>query len=96
LKDRLWRPDWEGVKLKRQKRGVFMTATLVKNSLIAQLDKLPYDLQLRVLDFAKALIPKGIQGKTLLRFEGAIPAEDLQLMSKAIEGGCEKVDTSEW
>lgn len=73
-----------------------MTATLVKNDLIAQLDKLPYGLQLRVLDFAKALIPKGIQGKTLLRFEGAIPAEDLQLMSKAIEEGCEKVDTDEW
>ena len=64
-----------------------MTATLMKNNLIAQLDKLPYNLQLRVLDYAKALIPKGIQGKTLLRFEGTIPAEDLQLMSKAIEEG---------
>jgi hypothetical protein len=31
-----------------------------------------------------------------LRFEGAIPAEDLQLMSKAIEEGCEKVDIDEW
>lgn len=73
-----------------------MTTASIKDNLLAQLDKLPYDLQLRVLDFVKALIPKGVVGKTLLRFEGAIPADDLQLMSKAIEEGCEKVDISEW
>ncbi|MDI6729165.1 MAG: hypothetical protein QMD44_09620 [Thermodesulfovibrionales bacterium] len=73
-----------------------MTTALIKDNLIAQLDKLPYDLQLRVLDFAKTLIPKGVDGKSLLRFEGAILADDLQLMSKAIEDGCEKVDIGEW
>ncbi len=73
-----------------------MTTALMKDSLIAQLDKLPYELQLRVLDFVKALIPKGVEGKSLLRFEGAILADDLHLMSKAIEESCEKVDVSEW
>lgn len=73
-----------------------MTATTIKDNLIAQLDKLPYNLQLRVLDFVKALIPKGVEGKSLLRFEGAIPVDDLQLISKAIEANCEKVDVSEW
>ena len=73
-----------------------MTNIAVKENIIAQLDKLPYALQLRVLDFAKAIIPKGVDGKSLLRFEGAIPADDLKLMSKAIEEGCEKVDISEW
>ncbi len=73
-----------------------MTTASLKDNLIAQLDKLPYDLQLRVLDFAKALIPKGVEGKSLLKFEKAIPPDDLQLMSKAIEEGCEKVDISEW
>ncbi|OHE59284.1 MAG: hypothetical protein A2Z47_07890 [Thermodesulfovibrio sp. RBG_19FT_COMBO_42_12] len=73
-----------------------MTTAFIKDNLIAQLDKLPYDLQLRVLDFARALVPKGIEGKGLLRFEGIIPADDLQLMSKAIEENCEKVDISEW
>jgi hypothetical protein len=73
-----------------------MTTTYVKDNLITQLEKLPYDLQLRVLDFVKSLIPKGVEGKSLLRFEGAIPADDLQLISKAIEEGCEKVDISEW
>jgi hypothetical protein len=70
--------------------------TSIKDNLIAQLDKLPYDLQLRVLDFVKGLIPKGVDGKSLLRFEGTIPANDLELIAKAIEENCEKVDTSEW
>ena len=73
-----------------------MTTETIKDNLIAQIDKLPHDLQLRVLDFVKALAPKGVEGKSLLRFEGAIPADDLQLISKAIEEGCEKVDISEW
>jgi len=73
-----------------------MTSLSIKESLIAQLDNLPYDLQLRVLDFVKSLIPKGVTGKSLLQFEGSISADDLQLMSKAIEESCEKVDISEW
>lgn len=73
-----------------------MTSASIKEDLIAQIDKLPYDLQLRVLDYVKTLIPKGVEGKSLLKFEGAIPSDDLQLMSKAIEDNCEKVDTSEW
>jgi len=73
-----------------------MTTASIKNNLAVQFDKLPYNLQLRVLDFVKSLIPTGVKGKSLLRFEGAIPADDLQLMSKAIEDHCEKVDPSEW
>ncbi|OGW52141.1 MAG: hypothetical protein A2Z50_04920 [Nitrospirae bacterium RBG_19FT_COMBO_42_15] len=73
-----------------------MTATSIKDNLIAQVEKLPYDLQLRVLDFVKALAPKGVEGKSLLQFEGIIPPDDLQLISKAIEEGCEKVDIGEW
>jgi hypothetical protein len=41
-------------------------------------------------------MPQGIEGKSLLRFEGTISVDDLQLMSKAIEDGCEKVDIGEW
>ena len=73
-----------------------MINTSIKDNLIAQLDKLPHDLQLRVLDFAKTLAPKGVEGKSLLRFEGAIAGDDLRLMSQAIEEGCEKVDIREW
>ncbi len=73
-----------------------MIDTSIKDNLIAQLDKLPHDLQLRVLDFAKTLVPRGVEGKSLLRFGGAIRGDDLQLMAQAIEEGCEKVDSSEW
>lgn len=70
--------------------------TSIKDNLLSQIDKLPHDLQVRVLDFVKALIPEGVEGKSLLRFGGAISMDDLQLMSKAIEEGCEKVEVSEW
>ncbi len=73
-----------------------MANTSIKDNLIDQIEKLPYDLQLRVLNFAKALIPKGVEGKRLLQFEGAISADDLQQMAKAIEENCKKVDTNEW
>ncbi len=73
-----------------------MTDAAIKDSLIAQLDRLPYNLQLRILDFAKALAPTGVAGKSLLRFEGEISTEDLHLMTKAIEEGCEQVDIGEW
>jgi hypothetical protein len=55
-----------------------MTSASIKEDLIAQIDKLPYDLQLRVLDYVKTLILTGVEGKSLLKFEGAIPTDDLQ------------------
>jgi hypothetical protein len=60
------------------------------------IDKLPYDLLLRVLDYVKTLILTGVEGNSLLKCEGAIPPDDLRSMSKAIEENCEKVDTSKW
>jgi hypothetical protein len=54
-----------------------MVTASIKDNLIAQIDKLPYDLQLRVLDFVKALSPKGVGGRGLLRFEGSISDDDL-------------------
>jgi len=68
----------------------------IKDDLIAQVENLSTHHQRQVLDFAKSLAPKGVAGKNLLRFEGAIPADDLEQMSKAIEEGCEKVDIGEW
>jgi len=68
----------------------------IKDNLIAHIENLPPDLQRRVLDFAKSLRPKGVEGKALLRFEGTIPTDDLQLISKVIEESCGKVDISEW
>lgn len=43
-----------------------MTNTYIRDNLIAQLERLPYNLQLRVLDSAKTLIPKGVERKSLI------------------------------
>jgi hypothetical protein len=73
-----------------------MKTASIKNDLVAHVEKLPPELQLRVLDYAKALMPKGVKGKKILRFGGAISSSDLKLMTKAIENDCEKVDVNEW
>ena len=39
-------------------------------------------------------VKRQVEGKYLLRFEGAISADDLNLMAKTIEKNCEKVDIS--
>ena len=64
----------------------------LKDNLIAQIEKLSPDNQRRLLDYVKTLVPTGVTGKSLLRFKGAIPADDLKLISKAIEENCEKVE----
>jgi hypothetical protein len=66
---------------------------------VEQLETLPENLQQRVLAFVQTLrtvVRSGIPGKRLLRFAGAIPLDDLQLMREAIETGCEQVDLNEW
>lgn len=73
--------------------------TFIVEKVVEQLKVLPYELQWRVLEFTRALaisIPHGVPGQQLLRFAGAIPLEDLQLMRQAIEEGCEQVDANEW
>jgi GMP synthase PP-ATPase subunit len=56
------------------------------------------ELQHRVLEFARALAvsePRGVPGRLLLRFAGEVTPEDAQLMRKAIDQGCEKIDSHE-
>jgi hypothetical protein len=51
------------------------------------------------LEFAKKLPHakiKGVSGESLLSFSGQISIEDLDLMEKAIEEGCERIDLNEW
>ncbi len=76
-----------------------MTKTLTTNNIAEQIDKLPENMKFKVSDFVNSLIigkPKGVEGKNLLKFEGAISEKDIELMSKAIKDGCEKVDDNEW
>lgn len=71
----------------------------VIDQVVEQLRAMPQPLQSQVLEFARTLTAskvQGVPGKELLRFAGAIPSDDLQLMQEAIEQGCEKVDLNEW
>ena len=66
---------------------------------VHQMENLPTNLQHQVLEFIRKLttsVQRGTPGKNLLRFAGTIPAEDLELMSQAIEQDCEQVDLNEW
>jgi len=51
---------------------------------------MPDDQQRRVLDFVRTLAisrPRGVTGKDLLHFAGAIPPDDADLMARAIDEG---------
>ena len=72
--------------------------TPIVEKVVEQLKALPHELQWRVLEFTRALAlsaPHGVPGQQLLRFAGAIPLNDVQLMSQAIEQACEQVDSDE-
>ncbi len=76
-----------------------MNAKLIKQEILKELDRLPPELQRQVLDFARALgssVSEGVPGKELLRFAGILTPEEAELMERAIEEGCERVDLSEW
>lgn len=69
----------------------------VKDQIIEQVDHLDDPRQQQVLEFARRLSsPAGTHGRDLLRFVGAIDPADLEVMSQAIQEGCEKVDPNAW
>lgn len=73
--------------------------TSIIDEVIEQLKTMPQQQQSQVLEFARNLVKteiKGTPGQQLLSFASSIPADELQLMGKAIEQGCEQVDVDEW
>lgn len=59
---------------------------------------LPTNERERVLEYARArrdALPRGTPGRELLKFAGTISSGDLQVMTAAIEAGCERVDTDD-
>lgn len=76
-----------------------MMDTSLEKDILEELDRLDPSQQLQVLHFVRALVltrPAGVPGKDLLRFAGTIDAQDLAIMTQAIEEGCEKVNPDEW
>ncbi len=51
-----------------------------------------------VLQYVRSLkgTVQGTPGKDLMEFVGSISSADLELMKKAIEEGCEQVNTDAW
>ena len=71
----------------------------IVDQVIEQLKGLPSEMQWRVLEFTRALAasaPRGVPGRQLRHFAGAIPEDELQAMRDAIEAGCEVVDSDAW
>jgi len=71
----------------------------IKEKIIEQIEKLNPEQQKQILNFAKVFElgkSKGVKGKELLRFSGAIEKSDLDIMELAIEEGCEKVNVNDW
>ena len=74
-----------------------MTKQSLQEEILDQLDKLPIEQQIQVLDFARTLAkPVGKPGKDLLYFAGGISPDDLSLMAQAIEQDCEEVNANDW
>lgn len=76
-----------------------MMTKLKRREMIKRLDRLPSEIQIKILDLAEAAAPspqKGVSGKKLLRFSGILNADDVTDMTQVIENGCEKVDINEW
>jgi len=70
-----------------------------EREIIKELNQLNIKQQQEVLNFIHSLIKskiRGVKGAELLTFAGAIELEELQLMEKAINDGCEGVDLDEW
>jgi hypothetical protein len=76
-----------------------MKSSLIEKEILEQINRLPFDQQCQVLEFARSLAslkPTGITGRELLRFSGSIEKSDLEIMTQAIEEGCEQVNLNEW
>lgn len=71
-----------------------MDTTTIAEQIAEQVATLPPEDQKRVIAFVGALAvtqPKGVPGRDLLRFAGTVSEEDADLMTQAIDEGCEQV-----
>jgi hypothetical protein len=72
-----------------------MMGSMIIDEVVERLAAMPVNLQRQVLDYVEALrasTVRGVPGKTLTRFAGAIPMDDLSAMQAAIESDCERID----
>lgn len=71
----------------------------VRDEIARQVEKLPPDLQERVLRFAASLAASaaaGESGSGLRQFSSSLDSVSARQMSQAIEEECERVDAGDW
>jgi hypothetical protein len=71
----------------------------LRQEIAQQVEKLPPDMQERVLRFAASLSPSspvGESGTRLRRFASSLDPVSAREMTQAIEEECERVDAGEW
>jgi hypothetical protein len=70
----------------------------LEKELQEQLDRLEPGEQQRVVNFARSLATKctGVPGAKLIRFGGLIAQDELTLIQRAVEAGCEQVNSDDW
>ena len=76
-----------------------MNSEIIISEAAALMANLPYNLQERVRNFIKGLAlshKSGVPGRTLLKYRGFIPLDDLNIMSDAVEKDCRKINADEW
>jgi hypothetical protein len=76
-----------------------MTTTALKQEISERLDSLLPEDQRKVLDLARALAGRkthGVRGRDLIPYTRGFSKDDLEVMRRAVEEDCERVDLSEW
>ena len=76
-----------------------MVEVTVKEQVLNDLEQLSPEMQARAAWLVHALVeagPRGIPGRDLLGFAGAIDAVSIREMEEAIEDGCERIDPEAW
>ena len=71
----------------------------MKSEISEKVDELQVEDQRKVLDLARSLAgrkSRGVKGSDLLPFTQGFSKEDLEVMRRAVEEDCERVDLSEW
>ena len=72
---------------------------VIEREIVDRLARMSEVQQTRVLEFVRTLeteLPDGMTPAVLLEFAGSISTEDAEEMKKAINEGCEGIDSNEW
>ena len=71
----------------------------LRDEIVARVDKMPPEMQERVLRFVASLgtsSSRGASGTSLRRFSGSLDRASAREMIQAINEECERVDAGEW